>query len=79
MILDICYPEFEDKPPEHPHYTSLDETPYQVIETEEQLASLIRLLNQESVISFDIREHTYRSYLGFICVVIVFVCPVVHP
>ena len=42
-----------------------------IIETEEALDELIESLSNEKVISFDIRGHTYRSYLGFICILIV--------
>ena len=28
---------------------------------------------QEDIIGFDIREHSYRSYLGFICIITVWV------
>ena len=42
-----------------------------IIETEEALNDLIESLLNEKVISFDIRGHTYRSYLGFICILIV--------
>lgn len=69
--IDIEYPDFVDKIPEGGHYIPLDETPYHVIDTEEGLEELIGILKKAEVIGFDIREHSYHSYLGFICVMIV--------
>lgn len=47
----------------------LDESKYEIVDTEEGLMRLIATLQSQSVFSFDIHEHTIRSYLGFICAI----------
>ena len=72
ITIDIVFPDFEDKRPEsiiRPQ--KLVPTSYEIIDTEEKLNSLISSLRNESVIAFDVREHRYRSYLGFVCVIAV--------
>ena len=72
IALDIVFPDFEDKRPESPACPKeLISTSYEIIDTEEKLNSLISSLRNESVIAFDLREHRYRSYLGFVCVIAV--------
>ncbi len=73
LCLDIVYPDFEDKSPEVIREPlPLNLSPYTVLSTEDELQSLIVLLKQVNMIGFDIRQHTYRSYLGFICVISVY-------
>lgn len=64
------YPDFEDKSPDVIHEPlPLSVSPYSILSTEDELQSLITTLKQTRMIGFDLRQHTYRSYLGFICVI----------
>ena len=49
----------------------LEDSPYEIVDTKERMMEIIDLLQKESIISFDIREHTVRTYLGFICMIMV--------
>ena len=70
--IDIVYPDFEDKEPISIQQPDVFESsPYIIVNTEDQLEQLIQSLSQEDIIGFDIREHSYRSYLGFICIITV--------
>ena len=70
--IDIVYPDFEDKEPISISQPGLlESSPYIIVNTEDQLEQLIQSLSQEDIIGFDIREHSYRSYLGFICIITV--------
>lgn len=74
MRIDIEYPAFEDKDPvvimEPKEITSF---PCKVIDSDNDFISLIQTLLNEDAIAFDIREHHFRSYLGFTCVLIVMI------
>ena len=50
---------------------SLEDSPYEIVDTKERMMEIIDQLQKESIISFDIREHTVRTYLGIICMIMV--------
>lgn len=49
----------------------LEDSPYEIVDTKERMMEIIALLQKELIISFDIREHTVRTYLGLICMIMV--------
>ncbi|KAH3758000.1 3'-5' exonuclease [Pelomyxa schiedti] len=55
---EICKPQI---PP------SLERTPLHMIDTPEQLAELIQVLEKESIFAVDLEAHDYRTYEGFVC------------
>uniref|UniRef100_A0A0A9XS26 Exosome component 10 n=1 Tax=Lygus hesperus TaxID=30085 RepID=A0A0A9XS26_LYGHE len=42
-------------------------TPFVFVKTEEQLDSLLEELKKETMFSVDLEYHSFRSYLGFVC------------
>ena len=71
--IDITYPKSEDEAPE----TLSPPAPFSlnachVIDTLADLDALIKYLLLEPYFALTLREHSYRSYLGFICVVAVY-------
>ena len=48
-------------------YKPLEETPFTLVETEEQLAELKEVLEESKEIAIDLEHHDHRSYLGFTC------------
>lgn len=45
----------------------LDETPFTLVETVEQLQEMCAALSQEAEIAVDLEHHSYRSFQGFTC------------
>lgn len=73
-MIDIDYPAFEDKDPEDiKEPEDITSFPFEVIDDDNEFNFLIQTLLNEDAIGFDIREHHFRSYLGFTCVLIVMV------
>lgn len=73
-MIDIDYPAFEDKEPESiKEPENITSFPFEVIDEDNEFYFLIQTLLNEDAIGFDIREHYFRSYLGFTCVLIVMV------
>ncbi|XP_033122745.1 exosome component 10-like [Anneissia japonica] len=52
---------------EKPEVLPLQDTPLTFIDTVEGLEDLTKVLNESSEFAVDLEAHTYRSFLGFIC------------
>ncbi|XP_032228856.1 exosome component 10 isoform X2 [Nematostella vectensis] len=48
-------------------YDSLEDTPFTLVETVEQLESLSQKLMEAQEFAVDLEHHSYRSFLGFVC------------
>ena len=55
--------------PENPEasFLPLDETPLTIVKTELSLNLMITELKNEAEIAIDLEHHSYRSFLGFTC------------
>ncbi|XP_030835176.1 exosome component 10 [Strongylocentrotus purpuratus] len=55
------------EPVDNPSYTPLEATPFTLVDTVSKLEELSRSLKQSKEIAVDLEHHSYRSYLGFTC------------
>ncbi|KAJ2882861.1 exosome nuclease subunit [Coemansia asiatica] len=58
---------FEETEPVEP--ASWDDTPFEFVDTEEQLNRMMEHLEQAEEVAIDLEHHNYRSYQGFTCLV----------
>ncbi|KAJ2221157.1 exosome nuclease subunit, partial [Coemansia sp. RSA 485] len=58
---------FEEKPATSPK--EWDNTPFEFVDTEEQLTEMMEHLRAANEIAIDLEHHNYRSYQGFTCLV----------
>ena len=72
--IDIEFPqwEYEGNIDNYP-FTSLEDTPYTFIETEQGIRNLITSLKQYKAVAVNVIQHSYRSYLGYCSIIMVFI------
>ncbi|KAJ1818701.1 exosome nuclease subunit, partial [Coemansia sp. RSA 2599] len=58
---------FEEKEPVQPE--SWDDTPFEFVDTADQLARMMEHLGTADEVAIDLEHHNYRSYQGFTCLV----------
>ncbi|KAJ2724758.1 exosome nuclease subunit [Coemansia sp. Benny D115] len=58
---------FEDSAARKPN--DWDATPFEYVDTEEALERMVEHLEAQPEVAIDLEHHSYRSYLGFTCVV----------
>ncbi|KAJ2157138.1 exosome nuclease subunit [Coemansia sp. RSA 552] len=68
-IKNIEYPKrlFEEASPQEPK--DWEQTPFEFIDTPEQLAKMMEHLQDAKEVAIDLEHHDYRSYQGFTCLV----------
>lgn len=74
LYIDIEFPrwEYEGNIDNYP-FTSLEDTPYTFIETEQGIRDLIASLKQYKAVAVNVIQHSYRSYLGYCSIIMVFI------
>lgn len=67
LFKNNSYPNFLFTNTKEILYLPLSSTPLTFINTVDQLNDLATVLDEQSIIAIDLEHHSYRSYLGFTC------------
>eukprot|EP00850_Spirogloea_muscicola_P010843 SM000065S20192 [mRNA] locus=s65:263503:269381:- [translate_table: standard] len=68
QLRDLRYPSWQLAPAAPQPAPALDDTPFTLVETPEQLAVVVTSLRKCREIAVDLENHHYRSFQGFTCV-----------